>query len=246
MLTSYWRIIILIPSFVISNENGGNSLKVPSSNMHSYSDGPYFTMTESFKYESNSLFTSTNEFYEQTPSACLSRLSLRGGGKKSTSRRKTRSIHNWKAKHKRPGENPLQEYIFTHLFEIKVFVTNLMRAGEQSTPNAQEGKGPAKGQAEIRQCSGLRAYASACIRCNRLLLFSIPNLMNRTSPDLGTRVALRTRSHRHPNGTLQRLSYSSNSHHLHIDPSCIGASHCRGYARPRISRHAHAPALAPA
>ena len=35
-------------------------------------------------------------------------LTLRGGGKKSTSRRKTRSIHNWKAKHKRPGENPLQ------------------------------------------------------------------------------------------------------------------------------------------
>ena len=36
------------------------------------------------------------------------KLVLRGGGKKSTSRRKTCSIHNWKAKHKRPGENPLQ------------------------------------------------------------------------------------------------------------------------------------------
>ncbi len=45
---------------------------------------------------------------QQESDTSLSAHALRGGGKKSTSRRKTRSIHNWQAKHKRPGENPLQ------------------------------------------------------------------------------------------------------------------------------------------
>ena len=123
MSRSYSAFIILIISLVFTNEEGGKSLSVPVADIKRCYLKHYNTKTKDFKYESNPLSAMTNDFNEQFISnspAPLSRLlrSLRGGGKKSTSRRKTRSIHNWKAKHKRPGENPLQESIFVLSFEI--------------------------------------------------------------------------------------------------------------------------------